>query len=92
MAIVANIMFFSFWVLLAALIMLRRRADDWEGIPFSKRFVLAVIESRYWWLAYSFGWFFVCIFRYKSSFDDVFPVVLIAVAAVILISFLRSQK
>ena len=92
MTILANIIYFGFLVVFAALLMLWRRAEDWDGISFPKRFVLAVSASRYWWLAYSLAWLFCWMTRWQGSFRDGFPVVLAAVIMVALFSFTRFPR
>jgi hypothetical protein len=92
MKIAINLIYFGALVLLAALLMLWRRADDWNGVPFPKRFVLAISASRYWWLAYSFAFLFWWMTRGWTSFRDGFPVVLVAVVMAAFFTFTRNSR
>ena len=92
MEIVINIVCFGALVLLATLLMLWRRAGDWNGVPFRRRFILAVSASRYWWLAYSFAFLFCWMTRLQGSFRDGFPVVLVAVVMAAFFSFTRIPR
>ena len=89
MRILANIAYFGLFVLFAALLMLWRRADEWDGVPLPRRLVLAIKASRNWWLAYSVGLlaFFMGWCRY--SFGESVPVVIVAVVLAGLLSALR---
>jgi hypothetical protein len=86
------IVYFLAFVIFAALITLWRRADDWNGIPFSRRCVLAVSASRNWWIAYSVGILALFILRYSYSFTETFPVVLIAIGLAALLFILRVPR
>ena len=92
MKTVGVIGFFGVFVLFAAILVLWRRADDWGGIPFSRRCILAVSASRNWWLAYSVGILVLFMGRYRYSFLETFPVILLAIGLAILLSFLRATR
>ena len=79
-------------MLFSTLIAMWRRADDWDGIPFSRRFFLAVNASRMWWLAYSVGILVLFMGRYQFSFLETFPVVLLAIGLATLLSYLRAPR
>ena len=80
------------FVLFAALVALWRRADDWGGLPFSRRCVLAISASRNWWLAYSVGIVVLFIGRYQYSFQETLPVVLVAISLAALLFVLRVPR
>ena len=89
MRILGNIAYFGLFVLFAALLMLWRRADEWDGVPLPQRLVLAIKASRNWWLAYSVGLlaFFMGWCRY--TFEESIPVVIAAVVLAGLFSAAR---
>ncbi len=89
MRIVANIAYFGLFVLFATLLMLWRRADEWDGVPLPRRLGLAIKASRNWWLAYSVGLvaFFMGLCRY--TFGESVPVVIVAVVLAGLLSAFR---
>ena len=80
------------FVLFAALIAMWRRANDWEGIPLSRRCVLGVSASRNWWLAYSVGILALFTLRYRYSFVETIPVVLVALGLAGLLVVLRLPR
>ncbi len=92
MGIVSEIIWFAVFVVLAATLMLWRRADDWDGVPLPRRFVLAVGASRNWWLAYSVGYLVFLMGWCGCSFQQSVPVVLFAVALAVLFVLLRIPK
>jgi hypothetical protein len=89
---VINIACFLPLILLATLLMLWRRADEWDGVPLPKRFVLAISASRNWWLAYSFGFLFWYLAKQLGSFTDGFSVVVFAVILAVVLSILRIPR
>ena len=70
---------FGMFVLFAAGLKLWRRAEDWAGVPLFRRCILGVSASRKWWLAYSVGILVLFMGRYNYSFQETFPVVLVAI-------------
>jgi hypothetical protein len=89
---ISVIFFFSLFVFFAALLALWRRADDWIGIPFCRRCILAISASRNWWLAYSAGILSLFTLRYGYSFVETFPVVLVAIGLAVLLIVLRVPR
>jgi hypothetical protein len=71
--------FFGVFVLFSAGATLWRRAADYNGLPFSRRCILALSASRNWWIAYSVGALVLFMGRYEYSFQETFPVVLVAI-------------
>jgi len=92
MEIVTNIFCFGLLVLFAAILMLWRRADDWDGVPFPQRFVLAVSASRNWWVTYSFAQFLFLIFWANESLRESFPVVLVAIVLAAIFAFAKIPR
>jgi hypothetical protein len=92
MRVVHVIGFFGVFVVFAAALMLWRRADDWDGVPFSQRCILALSASRNWWLAYSVGILVLFTVRYRYSLQETLPVVLVAVGMAAFLSFLRVPR
>ncbi len=83
---------FGVLVVFSALVMLWRRAGQWDGIPLFQRAVLAVTASRNWWLAYSVGILVLFMGRYRYSFTETFPVVLVAICLASVLSILRVPR
>ena len=92
MRTVGVIGFFGVFVLFAALVALWRRAAGWDAIPFPRRCILAVSASRNWWLAYSVGILVLFMGRYQYSFQETFPVVLLAIGLFALLFVLRVPR
>jgi hypothetical protein len=92
MEIITNIVSFGLLVLFASLLMLWRRADDWEGIPFPQRFVRAMSASRNWWLLYSFAQFCFLMFWAGESFGKSISAVLVAIALAVVFAIARIPK
>jgi hypothetical protein len=90
--ILTNIVWYLLFVLFAALVTLWRRADDWDGIPFPQRFVLAISRSRGWWVAYSIGYLAYWMGRLGGSFRTGFPVVVVAAAMAAFLSLIRLPR
>ena len=89
MKILGVIFVFGLLVLFAAGLTLWRRAAAWDGIPFPRRFVLAVGESWKWWLAYSVALLFFEITWFGSVPGGILAVV-IAIIMALVFAFLRS--
>ena len=92
MRVVHVIGFFGVFVVFAALLTLWRRADVWDGVPFLRRWVLAVSASRNWWLAYSIGILLLFMGRYQYRLQETLPVVLVAIGMAALLAFLRVPR
>ena len=92
MVIVTNIVAFGLLVLFAAVLMLWRRADDWDGVPFPWRFVLAVSASRNWWLLYSFAQLCFSMFWAGESFRQSVPAVLVAISLAVSFAIARIPR
>ena len=87
-----SIGYFGILVLFAAVVMMRRHVEDWNGLPLTRRVFLGVSASRNWWVAYSFGYVAFVMTRYSYSFKESFPVVVVAVCLAALFSLLGVPK
>jgi hypothetical protein len=92
MGILMEISYYAVFVIFAGLVMLWRRANDWESVPFPRRLVLAISASRNWWLAYSVGYLAYLMGWCGYSFRHSAPVVLFAIALAALLALLRIPK
>jgi hypothetical protein len=84
--------FFGVFILFAAGLTLWRRAEDWDGVPLFRRCILGVSASRNWWLAYSVGILVLFMGRYQYSFQETFPVVLVAIGLAALLFVLGIPR
>ena len=90
--IVTEIAYFGVFVIFASVLMLWLRADDWVGVPFLRRFVLAVSTSRNWWLAYSVAYLAFLMGWCGYNFQHSVPVVLFAVALAAVFALFRIPR
>ena len=87
-----NILWYGVFVIFAALVTLWRRTDDWDGVPFPQRFILAVGASRKWWLAYSVGYLAFWMGCLGGSFREGYPVVVVAIGLAALFSLAHLSR
>jgi len=84
--------FFGVFVLFASLVTLWRRAAEWNALPFPRRCIAAFSASRNWWLAYSVGVLVYFMGWHQYSFQETFPVVLVAIGLAAALIVLRIPR
>jgi hypothetical protein len=92
MRIIHGIGYFGVFVVFAAALTMWRRADDWDGTPLLQRCILGVSAARNWWLAYSVGILVLFTAKYRYTFQETLPVVLVAIGMAALLAFLRVPR